>query len=108
MAYYLFQAAYTTEAWAAQLKNPQNRVERVRSALEELGGTIEDAWLSFGEYDVLVICQAPDRLTQAAFAMAAAAAGHLKSVKTTPLLTIDEGMAAMQKAGAVAYPLPES
>jgi hypothetical protein len=30
MAHYLVQLAYTPEAWAAQLKNPQSRVEIVR------------------------------------------------------------------------------
>ena len=29
MPLYMYQAAYTSESWAAQLKNPQNRVEVV-------------------------------------------------------------------------------
>ena len=29
MPIYMYQAAYTPESWAAQLKNPQNRVEAV-------------------------------------------------------------------------------
>jgi len=27
MPLYMFQAAYTSEAWAAQVRNPQNRIE---------------------------------------------------------------------------------
>jgi hypothetical protein len=38
MAKYLFQASYTSEAWAAQLQNPQNRVEILRPIVERLGG----------------------------------------------------------------------
>ena len=30
MARYLFQASYTSEAWAAQVSNPQNRIEVIR------------------------------------------------------------------------------
>jgi len=29
MPLYMYQAAYTGESWAAQMKNPQNRVESV-------------------------------------------------------------------------------
>ena len=32
MALYMHQAAYTAESWAAQIKNPQNRVEAVGEA----------------------------------------------------------------------------
>ena len=38
MAYYLLQLAYTPEGWAAQLQNPQDRVEAVRPVIEGLGG----------------------------------------------------------------------
>ena len=29
MAHYLVQASYTSGSWAAQIKNPQNRIEQV-------------------------------------------------------------------------------
>jgi len=29
MAHYLIQASYTSGAWAAQIKDPQNRIEQV-------------------------------------------------------------------------------
>ena len=29
MPLYMYEAAYTAESWAAQMKNPQNRVEAV-------------------------------------------------------------------------------
>ena len=35
MSLYMYQAAYTPESWAAQLKNPQNRAETVGRALCE-------------------------------------------------------------------------
>ena len=37
MAHYLVQVAYTPEAWSAQVKNPQNRVQAVRPSREMLG-----------------------------------------------------------------------
>ena len=44
MPQFLFQGSYTSEAWAAQVKNPQNRMDVVRPAFEALGGSIDHAW----------------------------------------------------------------
>ena len=106
MAHYLFQAAYTSEAWAAQVKNPQNRIDVVRPVIERLGGRIECAYLAFGEYDLIGIVEMPDNVSAAAFSCAGSAGGGLKAVKTTPLLTIDEGIEAMKKAAGAGYRPP--
>lgn len=108
MAYYLLQAAYTPEAWAAMVKNPQNRLEAVRPVVERLGGKIEGGWLAFGEYDAILICQMPNNVSAAAFSMAASAGGAVKAVKTTPLMTIEEGMEAMRKAAGAGFRPPSS
>ena len=108
MAYYLFQAAYAAEAVGAMVKDPQNRLEAVRPFAEKLGGSIVDAWLAFGEYDVVSILQMPDNASAAAFSMAASSAGHLKAAKTTPLMTMEEGVEAMKKAGEAGYQPPGS
>ena len=40
MPLYMYQAAYTAESLAAQLKNPQNRADTVgRAACEAIGGS---------------------------------------------------------------------
>ena len=106
MAKYLFQAAYTSEALAAQLQNPQNRVEAIRPVIEGLGGRIESAYFAFGDYDVVGIVDMPDNVSMAAFSLAAAAGGAAKAVKTTPLMTIEEGIEAMRKAGGTGYRPP--
>ena len=49
MAHYLYQVAYTQEAWAAQLRTPQNVADRIRGSVEELGGNIAGIWYAFGE-----------------------------------------------------------
>lgn len=103
MPYFLEQVAYTSEGWEALVKNPQNRIEAVRPAIEKLGGKIESAWFAFGEYDVVLILQMPDNVNAAAIAIAFAAGGACKSVKTTPLITIAEGVEAMKKAATAGY-----
>ena len=106
MAQYLFQAAYSTEAWAAQVKNPQNRIEAVRSSIESLGGRIEHAFFAFGEYDIFAIIDFPDNVNAASWAIATAAAGTVKTSKTTPLMSIEEGVEAMRKASDLGYKPP--
>jgi uncharacterized protein with GYD domain len=103
MPLYLYQAAYTDESWAAQMKNPQNRVEAIgQSVCEAAGGSFVGGWLSFGEYDLVIIADVPDNESMAAIAIAVGAGGALKSSKTTVLMTGTQGVAALEKAEAVA------
>ena len=108
MPYYLLQVAYTSEAWAAQIKDPQDRVKLVGAVAERLGGRIETAYFSFGEYDVVAITEFPDQESAAALSLAAAAGGAVKAIRTTPLMTIDQGIAAMTKAAGAGYRPPGS
>ena len=55
MAQYLVQVAYTPDAWAAMIKDPQNRQEKVEPALQSLGGHFLHSWMCFGEYDLVGI-----------------------------------------------------
>jgi uncharacterized protein with GYD domain len=103
MPLYMYQAAYTPESWAAQLKNPQNRVDAVgKAACEAVGGKLVCGAYSFGEYDLVIIADVPDDASMSAIAMAIAAGGALKASKTTKLLSGTEGVEAMRKADAVA------
>jgi uncharacterized protein with GYD domain len=103
MAQFLVQVAYSQEAWASLIKNPQNRISTVSAVIEKLGGKLVQGWLSFGEYDTVVFLEMPDNVSVAAFAAAIAAGGSCKSVRTTPLLSPEEGVAAMRKAGSSGY-----
>jgi uncharacterized protein with GYD domain len=103
MAHFLVQVAYSSAAWAALVKGPQNRIGVVSAAVEKLGGKVVNGWMCFGDYDTVVILDMPDNVAAAAFAAAIAAGGSCKSVKTTPLLSPEEGVAAMKKAGDSGY-----
>jgi uncharacterized protein with GYD domain len=103
MSNYLLQVSYTAEALSVLIANPHDRMEVVRKTIEKLGGKVGGSWLSFGDYDLVTIIEMPDNISAAAFALAIAAGGALKLIKTTPLLTIEEGLAAMKKAGTSGY-----
>lgn len=106
MAYYMIQTAFTAEAWAKMIKTPQNRADQVRPIIEKLGGKLEGYWTCFGDYDNVLIVQAPDNIGAAALSLAAAGGGALRAAKTTPLLTMDETMDAMKRAGKAEYKAP--
>ena len=103
MPHYLHQVAYSREAWEALLKKPQDRIEAVRPAIEKLGGKIKSAWFAFGEYDIVLITEMPDNASAAGIAMAFAGGGACKGVHTTPLLSVEEAIQAMRKAGESGY-----
>ncbi|HUN41098.1 MAG TPA: GYD domain-containing protein [Acetobacteraceae bacterium] len=104
MALYMWQGAYTSESWAAQLKNPANRVESVgRQACESAGGKLIGAWYCFGDYDIVIVADMPDHESMAAVVLAIAAGGACKAGKTTVLMSGDQAVAGMKKASAVSY-----
>jgi uncharacterized protein with GYD domain len=103
MPNFLLQVAYAPQGWEALVKNPQNRVEAVRPAIERLGGKVEHAWFAFGEYDVLLVAEMPNNVSAAAIAMAFAGGGACKAVHTTPLLSVEEAVQAMKKASESGY-----
>ena len=57
MPSYLVQVAYTPDAWAAMVNQPQNRLEAVRPVVEKLGGKCEHAWLAFGEFNIVGVVE---------------------------------------------------
>jgi len=103
MPSYLVQVSYTADAVAALIKKPQDRTDVVRKAIEKLGGSMHGLWLSFGDHDVVVLADLPDNSSAAAIALAVAGGGACKSVKTTPLLSVGEGLTALKKAATSGY-----
>ncbi|HMD40705.1 MAG TPA: GYD domain-containing protein [Candidatus Acidoferrum sp.] len=103
MPFFLQQASFTQEAVAKLLAHPEDRAEAVRGPIEKLGGKIHTSFVAFGEYDLVTILEMPDNISAAALAMAFAGGGAIKSIHTTPLMTIAEGVEAMKKAGTCGY-----
>jgi uncharacterized protein with GYD domain len=97
MTLYMYQASYTAKSMAAQLQEPHDPMEAIRPTLEDLGAKILVAGFPFGEYDLLVVYEAPDDMTAASVAMAVAAAGEVKSAKTTRLLSGEEWLESLRK-----------
>ena len=97
MTLYMYQASYTAKSMAAQLTEPHDPMEAIAPTLEELGAKVLVAGFPFGEYDVLIVYEAADDVTAASVAMAVAAAGEVKSAKTTRLLSGQEWLESLRK-----------
>ena len=95
---YLIQIAYTPEAVATLVANPQNREEMARSLIEKLGGKLIGIWNSLGDYDLVEIATLPDNVSAAALS--------IKISRTTPLMSLNDGMEAMEKASKLGYKPP--
>ena len=108
MPQFLTQVCYTDQAWQTLVSNPQNRLEAIRPVVENLGGRVINAWFAFGDFDFVLITDLPNNVTAAALAIAAAAGGACKSIKTTPLLETAEGLEAIRKAATSGYRAPTS
>jgi uncharacterized protein with GYD domain len=105
---YMTQFAYTAEAWTMLAKNPQDRSVPVRELAQKLGGHLVGVYYCFGEYDGVVLSEAPDDTAAMALAIAAVTPGHVKAIRTTKLFTVEETMEAMRKAGSAGYQGPSN
>ena len=106
MPRYMVQFAYTAAAWTALTKNPQNRAEGLNALAQRMGGRLLDLYYCFGEYDGVAILELPDDTSATATVLAAVAPGHVKSIRTTRLMSVEETMEAMRKAGSATYAGP--
>lgn len=106
MPLYLMQFNYTPQAWGRLIKKPEDRREVARAVVEKLGGKLQGFWYGFGDSDGFVLIEAPNNVTAAAFSVGIAAGGSLRSSSTTVLLTVEETIEMLEKAGSLPYRAP--
>ena len=106
MARYLIQASYSQQGTSDMVKNPHDRAASVRPVLERMGGRVETFYFALGDFDIVAIFEVPDNVSATALAMAIGVSGALKDYKTTVLISMDEAVEAMRKAGTIGYQPP--
>jgi uncharacterized protein with GYD domain len=106
MPLYLSKFSYTPETWARLIDNPEDRRKAAQTYIESVGGKLHGFWYAFGTHDGYNLWEAPDDVSMAAVALAISAGGALSTFETTTLLTVDETIQALQKAGQVRYRPP--
>ena len=103
---YLTRFSYTPQTWARLVKNPEDRRAAAQQYIEAVGGKLHGFWYAFGAHDAYNLWEAPDNVSMAATAIAIGAGGALSSFQTTVLLTVEDTVAALQKAATIQYRPP--
>jgi len=106
MALYLTHFSYTTEAWVKMVNNPQDRETRIKQLAKRLDSKVIGFYYSQGEYDGIIILEAPDDESANALVFASTAAGHIKSTKSSRLYTMEEFLNTLKKAHDINYSAP--
>ena len=108
MPMYLTRFSYTPETWARMIAKPEDRRAAAQQYIESLGGKLHGFWYAFGDHDGYNLWEAPDNVSMAAVALAIGGGGALASFQTTVLLSVEETLAALEKAQSVRYKAPGS
>ena len=74
--------------------------------VESVDGKLHGFWYAFGTHDGYSLWEAPDNISMAAVALAITAGGALSSFETIVLLSVEETMDALRKAGNIGYRVP--
>lgn len=101
MAHYLVEVGYTPESWNSQIDTQANVVDRISPALKASGAKLECMYYAFGDVDLIGVIDFKQPEDAAAFALAVASSGALRLFRTTPLLSVDQGIESMRRAGEI-------
>ena len=86
MPSYVMLANWTDQG-ARQVKDSPKRVDTARKALAEMGGEFKSLYMTMGDYDLIVIYEAPDDAVAARFTLLL---GQMGSVRTRTLKAFPE------------------
>ena len=102
MPVFITQGRYTQDAVKGMMANPENRAESVAQLFAKAGGKMIAYYMTFGEYDFLIVSEGPSIDGAAAAAIVAAAAGGVTDLKTTVGMNSADMKNAFAKAGGIA------
>ena len=102
MSLYLVQGSYTPEAVAAQIANPQDRIEILRPIVEKAGGRILAAGFLINPPGIVVIEDWPDDVTANAASLTVFGAGAFTDATSVRLLDSGEWVQVLAAAQGAA------
>ncbi len=101
MPIFITQGRFTPTALKGMMAQPEDRAEAVSQLFAKSGGKLLAYYMTFGEYDFLVISEGPYEGV-ATSAIVTAAGGSVTDLKTTLAMTSADMKAAFARAGTVA------
>ncbi len=98
MAKFLVHATYSADGFKGVIKDKASgRKAAIEKAMASVGAKLEAMYFTFGDYDAVLIVDAPDSASLMAVGLSACSTG-LARTSTTPLLTIEEADQAIKKS----------
>lgn len=101
MTTYQIEVMYNADAWTAWIRGPHSCAPKVEAVLSSLGGRLIGFWWASAEFDSLLLAELPDAAALAAFRTFAASLGGIHSLRAVALLSDEEGVAAIARAGSL-------
>ena len=98
MPIFITQGRYTQQAMKGLVSKPEDRNEEVRQLFDRAGCRLVNYYMTFGEYDFLIISDAPDAKAILSVLAVASAGGGVTHVKTTLAVTTADAKEAFASA----------
>jgi uncharacterized protein with GYD domain len=102
MPTFIAQGRFTADAVKGMMQTPEDRTEPVTKLFQAFGGKLVSWYLTSGEYDWLLIVEAPNQEAILPAAIVAAAGGSVSDIKTFAAFNGQEAKAMFEKAGHAA------
>lgn len=91
MAQFLVQYSYTARSIRGLVdRGDEDHAAQASALVASLGGKVLGYWFALGEFDGVVLIDAPDTTAAAAIGMAVGSTGNVSRLQTTVLLTMDQ------------------
>jgi len=102
MPTYITQGRYTRDAIKGMIIKPEDRADAVGRLIAKAGGKLLGYYVTFGEYDFMVIAEAPSDTQMTAVLLAAGSSGGVTDLRTTVAMSSVEAKGAFAAASDLA------
>jgi uncharacterized protein with GYD domain len=102
MTTFITQARFTKDGLKGMMAAPEDRAEVVGRLIEAVGGKLDAYYLTSGDYDILLIFEAPSYEDVVPALIVAAAGNGVTDLKTVTTLKSSDMKSAFAKAGSIA------
>ena len=98
MSTYIVQGRWTLDAIRRMLAHPEDRAEALKKAYDAAGAKLISYYVTFGEYDFIIVAESSDEKAVLSGLIVGAAGGAVTNLKTTLAFTSAEAKQAFEAA----------
>ena len=102
MPLYITRGNYSSQTIKNMMAKPEDRTEAVSKLFAAVGGKLHGLYFTFGEYDFMLIAEAPNEKDMAVALLAAAGTGSVANLNTTVAFTGADMKSVFAKANTAA------